>query len=359
MINIIGVSVMICFWGISSCLAQHNTKDRILLEKIVRIYSEIPQEEPEKLLEKVNEVEQDVSLMLDSLSTKDIREKGQLFCYNGLLWSLGAAAVEKGNQKLKSELAVRLKGLDLDSPQLELLNDLEVTNLLNGYFRVFMPEMSDVERATYVLYNVKSEKVRNPYVLPILVAGLKQRGYTDEIQDLLEDIEFCSKTTSTLEEARRLKEKYYPVRAGVIAPDFEMEDEFGKMVKLSDFRGKIVFIDVWATWCGGCIEGLPYFIALQEQYKGRRDIVFLTISVNDIDAKEHWRTFLKEKRYSGKIPHLIMNNEKDVFENNYCITGIPRYILINKEGRIVNAWHIAVKHEFFSWMFDVELQSME
>ncbi|WP_455510166.1 TlpA family protein disulfide reductase [Butyricimonas paravirosa] len=358
-INIIWVCVVICFGVEISCYAQRDTRDKVLLERIERIYHGIPQDlKTGELLEKLREAEKQVGLVLDSLSAKDMKERGQLFRYNGLLWSLGTYVVEGGDQVLKSELAERIGGLDLDSPRLELLSDLEAANLLNGYFRVFMPEMSDVERATYVLYNVKSEKVRNPYVLSVLVLGLKQRGYTDEVQNLLEDIELCSKTETTLQEARKLKERYYPVRAGVLAPDFEMEDESGKMVKLSDFKGKVVFIDVWATWCGGCVEGLPYFMALKDRYKDRDDIVFLTISDDGIEAKERWRNFLKERKYAGKMPHLLMNREKDDFEKNYCITGIPRYILIDKEGKIVNAWHVAVKHELFPWFFKIELDNM-
>ena len=208
------------------------------------------------------------------------------------------------------------------------------------------------------MYNIKSEKIRNPYVLTALVSTLKQNGYTDAIQGVIEDIELCSKTESTIQKAHELKAQYYPVRVGEVASDFEMEDEFGKMVKLSDFRGKMVFIDVWATWCGGCVEGLPYFMALRDQYKDQKDLVLLTISDDGIEAKSRWLKFLKEKKYSGKIPHLIINKEKDNFTKDYCITGIPRYILIDKEGKIVNAWHVAAKHELFPWFFKIELDNM-
>ena len=190
------------------------------------------------------------------------------------------------------------------------------------------------------------------------MSTLKQNGYTDAIQGVIEDIELCSKTESTIQKAHELKAQYYPVRVGEMAPDFEMEDEFGKMVKLSDFRGEMVFIDVWATWCGGCVEGLPYFMALRDQYKDQKDLVLLTISDDGIEAKSRWLKFLKEKKYSGKVPHLIINKEKDNFTKDYCITGIPRYILIDKEGKIVNAWHVAAKHELFSWAFNMELENM-
>ena len=127
--------------------------------------------------------------------------------------------------------------MDLDSPSLELLDDIDVANLLNGYFRLFMPDLSELDRATYVLYNIKSEKIRNPYVLTALVSTLKQNGYTDAIQGVIEDIELCSKTESTIQKAHELKHNIIRYEWGG-GSDFEMEDEFGKMVKLSDFREK-------------------------------------------------------------------------------------------------------------------------
>ena len=87
--------------------------------------------------------------------------------------------------------------------------------------------------------------------------------------------------------------------------------------------------------------------------------MFLTISVDGIEAKSRWLDFLKEKKYSGKIPHLIINKEKDQFVKDYCVTGIPRYILIDREGKIVNAWHVAANHEFFPWIFEMELKRLE
>ena len=133
------------------------------------------------------------------------------------------------------------------------------------------------------------------------MSTLKQNGYTDAIQGVIEDIELCSKTESTIQKAHELKAQYYPVRVGEMAPDFEMEDEFGKMVKLSDFRGEMVFIDVWATWCGGCVEGLPYFMALRDQYKDQKDLVLLTISDDGIEAKSRWLKFLKRKNILVKF----------------------------------------------------------
>jgi thioredoxin family protein len=360
--NIILACILLCC-GVCTVLPgyaqQQKSTDEIVFDRIYNAYNRIPRGlNKEELVQTINKVEREVKQSMDSLSGTGAKRKAELLCYNGVLWSMGRLAIETKDEALKNEIAQRVNGLDLDSPSLELLTDVERTNLLNGYFQLFMPDLSALNRATYVLYNIKSEEVRNPYVLSALVSELKQRGYTDEVKALMEDIELCSKTEATRQQAIALKEKYYPVRAGAMAPDFEMEDENGKMVKLSDFRGKAVFIDVWATWCGGCVAGLPAFTALVKQYKDRDDIVFLTISDDGIEAKARWKNFLKEKKYSGMMPHLIINKEKDRFTEDYCITGIPRYMLIDKEGKIVNAWHFAANHEFFPFFFSMELEGM-
>ena len=227
MINIILVYVVICSVWITPCSAQQsNEKDKALLDRVVRTYNVIPRDlKTDEVLRKINEADEQVKLMMDSLTTKEVKEKAQLLRFNGLLWSLGGYVLQTGDQALKSELAEQINGLDLDSPVLDLLNDVETANLLNGYFQVFMPNMSELERATYVLYNIKSEKVRNPYVLSSLVSELKQRGYSENVQNLLDDIELCSKTASTIQKAKELKEMYYPVRAGEMASDFEKPDK--------------------------------------------------------------------------------------------------------------------------------------
>ena len=222
-INIILASIIIYLGVGSTCFSQEN--DKALLERVDKVYRLIPIDlNTDELLQKINEVEKYVGLVIDSIESKEAKEKARLIQAKGLLWSLGSYVFETGDKGLKDELSKRIKGVDLDSPSLELLDDIDVANLLNGYFRLFMPDLSELDRATYVLYNIKSEKIRNPYVLTALVSTLKQNGYTDAIQGVIEDIELCSKTESTIQKAHELKAQYYPVRVGEMAPDFEMED---------------------------------------------------------------------------------------------------------------------------------------
>ena len=344
------------FFGLGGIQVIH-AQDKMRLDNLDRAYMFIPDSlSAEDYLKRFEAAEKQTNDFISGLAG-DEKKWATLIRYKGILWGLGGYIHENKATALKEMLEQKLDGLDLDSQDVELLPDNEIMNLINGYLNYYYPEMPELQRATYVLYNIKSEKVRNIYVMQALVSALKTWGCTREVEDLITDIDLCSKTEATKAKAHELKNWYYPVRAGEMAPDFEAEDEFGKSVKLSDYRGKVVFIDVWATWCGGCVEGLPYFVALREQYKDREDIVFLTVTYDGEGAKEYWKKFLQEKKFSGVIPHLFPKNKKQ-FDEDYCVTGIPRYILIDKEGKIVNAWHVAAKHEFFPFVFDSELKMM-
>lgn len=117
---------------------------------------------------------------------------------------------------------------------------------------------------------------------------------------------------------------------GKQAPTFTCQDTSGKVVKLEDFRGKYVLIDLWATWCGPCCKEHPYFKQLEEEYHGK-EIYFVSIST-DRD-KKLWMKKLKKDKLSG-----IQLNMREIhhFMKVYKIAGIPRFILIDKEGKIVN-----------------------
>ena len=67
--------------------------------------------------------------------------------------------------------------------------------------------------------------------------------------------------------ARPLPSKDNNLEAGSVAKDFEMRDRDGNLVKLSDFKGKLVYMDIWATWCGPCVEEIPNMEKLYQHYK--------------------------------------------------------------------------------------------
>ncbi|MCI9846848.1 TlpA family protein disulfide reductase [Flavobacterium pectinovorum] len=124
------------------------------------------------------------------------------------------------------------------------------------------------------------------------------------------------------------------LRKGAMAMDFEMKDSSGKVFKLSDFKGKAVYIDVWATWCAPCIKETPHFKKLVEKYKGDNRIEFISVSVDS--DKNAWNKMITKDSHDWK-QLIVDNNLKSDLCVNYGIEMIPRFLLFDKEGRVVNA----------------------
>lgn len=118
---------------------------------------------------------------------------------------------------------------------------------------------------------------------------------------------------------------------GNVSPDFKYKDMDGKEYTLADFKGKLVYIDIWATWCGPCKGEIPHLQKLEEAYHGK-DVAFVSISTDKDRAA--WERMVKEKNMGG---YQLHNGGDRSLMNAYKVTGIPRFILIGKDGKIVSA----------------------
>ena len=114
---------------------------------------------------------------------------------------------------------------------------------------------------------------------------------------------------------------------GKPAPNFTLETIDGKKVSLKDFKGKVVLINFWATWCPPCREELPFFERVYEKY---RDKGFVILAVNT--DPENLKDFLKEFDTKLSFPILLGN---DKILDLYPVRGLPTSFLIDREGRIV------------------------
>ena len=114
---------------------------------------------------------------------------------------------------------------------------------------------------------------------------------------------------------------------------FEYENQKGGKTKLEDLRGKYVYIDVWATWCGPCRGEIPFLQKVEEQYKGK-NIEFVSISIDVAKDHDKWKNFVTDKQLGG-IQLLADKDWKSDFIMSYGINSIPRFILIDPKGIIV------------------------
>jgi len=113
-----------------------------------------------------------------------------------------------------------------------------------------------------------------------------------------------------------------------IAPDFTVTDINGNEVHLSDFKGKPVIMNFWASWCGYCDDEMPAFQKVYEAHK--EDVVFLMININDgqRETVESAKIYMEEK---GLTLPIYFSNMGDVVQN-YDVTSLPTTYLIDKEG---------------------------
>jgi thiol-disulfide isomerase/thioredoxin len=116
---------------------------------------------------------------------------------------------------------------------------------------------------------------------------------------------------------------------GKSAYDFALPDVNGKMVSMKDFAGKVVLIDVWATWCGPCKAQMPFLKEVEEHYKGNDNIVFVGISLDAEKDKQKWLNMIKEKELEGV---QLLDDIGKSFGRKYKAVSIPRFFLIDKKG---------------------------
>lgn len=119
------------------------------------------------------------------------------------------------------------------------------------------------------------------------------------------------------------------------APQFDYENHAGGKTKLADLKGKYVYIDVWATWCGPCRAEIPSLKIIEEKYHGK-NIEFVSISVDVDKDHEKWKNFVKDKQLGGTQLFADKNWNSD-FITAFGINSIPRFIIIDPSGNVLDA----------------------
>jgi cytochrome c biogenesis protein CcmG/thiol:disulfide interchange protein DsbE len=128
-----------------------------------------------------------------------------------------------------------------------------------------------------------------------------------------------------------------------MAPGFSLTYAEGRTLSLADDRGKVVLLDFWATWCGGCKLEIPWYMEFDQKYKGH-GLAVIGVSMDE-DGWKAVRPFLARERdpetggkTAMKYPVVIGN---DALAKQYNMTSMPMTLLIDRKGRIALS-HIGV-----------------
>jgi thiol-disulfide isomerase/thioredoxin len=115
-----------------------------------------------------------------------------------------------------------------------------------------------------------------------------------------------------------------------IAPDFTLQSIDGKTVRLSDFRGKAVVLNFWATWCGPCKIEMPWFVDFQKQY-GPAGVQFLGVAMDDASTKD-----IAEFAQSMKVNYPILIGKEAVGDAYGGVQFLPETFYVDRNGKIVD-----------------------
>jgi len=169
---------------------------------------------------------------------------------------------------------------------------------------------------------------------PPLIKTLKH-NYEERFQEVVSDtaiIKYIGLKIDRYEKLTTLKNgQLEGLSPGMPAPDFSYPDITGQQVRLSDLKGKYVYMDVWATWCPPCIAEIPKLKELQEAFGD--EIAFISISVDK--NKEKWHKYVKEKELTG-IQIYAKGGTKAQIMDLYMIQAIPRFVMIAPDGNLIN-----------------------
>ncbi|WP_405609506.1 TlpA family protein disulfide reductase [Polaribacter sp. Asnod1-A03] len=231
-----------------------------------------------------------------------------------------------------------LKNIDLDNE-----NDFIFSTSYRGLVSNKISEESNIiskkDSIPYDISYLKTvSKIENSKIKNKLLYDNAKYGIT-YTNDLEEYYTLFSENSTNEENNKIITTSYNKLKAlaeGSPSPTFtDYENNAGGTTSLKDLKGKYLYIDVWATWCGPCIAEVPSLKKLEKEYHNK-NIEFMSISIDKIKDHEKWQKMIVDKELKG-IQLFADNNWESKFVEDYMIKGIPRFILIDPKGNIINA----------------------
>ncbi|MGV3767929.1 MAG: TlpA family protein disulfide reductase [Chitinophagaceae bacterium] len=175
-----------------------------------------------------------------------------------------------------------------------------------------------------IIPEIGNENIRAEFIIKVAERG----GFTDINKFNEKNAQYMVTAEQKKRMAEIVKRQQLKV-PGSDWSDFAYPDMKGKSHHLSDYLGKVVLVDVWATWCKPCIAEQPALKKLVEDFKGK-DVVVMSVSIDT--EKDKWEKMVEENQLSGL--QLYSNNEGPLLKD-YEIVAVPRFILFDKKGKVV------------------------
>ncbi len=200
-------------------------------------------------------------------------------------------------------------------------NKYDEPEIKNKYHSHIVFELSVIDKL------IENKKVKSIVSYNIVSQQVKYDGIKDYDIYWNSFVKTCNNNTLINDIKAKLKDWEY-LKRGMPAKDFTYESIDGKKVSLSSFKGKWVYVDIWATWCNPCVGEIPKLKEIEEKFKGD-NIVFISISVDRTQAP--WKKMVVENEMKGV---QLWAGQDDIIKNFYRVNGIPRFMIIDPETNI-------------------------
>lgn len=248
--------------------------------------------------------------------------------------------LNKKDPELPDNFYAAAESIDLKNP--DILNFEESQFLLNEY------TSKDIDFSNYEnlaefftdLYKANKEKLGNGLTgqyraYNIINNMISFGGELKDSEAMVDEFRQASSNKYLNDQLDKSIAPWLKLQAGMDAPNFEASTRDGEMVSLSDLKGKKIYVDVWATWCGPCIAEIPSLKSLETELHAE-NLEFVSVSIDQLKDKEKWMKFIDDKDLKG-IQLMADNAWESDIATDYNIKGIPRFILIDESGKLLDA----------------------
>lgn len=255
---------------------------------------------------------------------------------------------------IQKKLKESIRQEDLFNDALLKANSPDYQRLLGGYYLTFQahlikanfknPTIADLEAILSMVYtkieqfDFKSNLIKEHLLACCLSESNRKIGITSTFDSLQYKFTTSYPHSEYLKifELMRNDILYEKISKGKIAANIQGTSLNGEKISLNYFKGKPVIVDIWATWCKPCIEQSVIVKELENKYSS---IIFLHVSIDS--DREVWANFMKKKNIvlnqKNSISIIQTENETAQMWKDYIGSGIPRYIIIDKNGLIIEA----------------------
>ncbi|UXX78318.1 TlpA family protein disulfide reductase [Reichenbachiella carrageenanivorans] len=239
-------------------------------------------------------------------------------------------ATQDYNYTVSADFEKPLEQLDMSNEQ-DFENLSSYRNLLKSYIG------SRIERGqtTATFESIKANTTQLIKTELILELVRKINIGQKNVEQIYQGILNLSPDSTTLAGLNDKMNKIRKLNQGMPSPPFAYKDITNQIISLTDLRGKYIYMDIWATWCHPCLKEIPALKTLQERYNDTL-IEFVSLSIDANKDFSKWQDMVKNKELKG-IQLFADQSWNSIFLKDYIIETIPRFILIDPNGNIINA----------------------